>query len=275
MHLVSLLGKYIPVQQKKKLRYIIHHFLVRIYAAKDLLSVRTKEHYVLPPPLLRHRVHGKLDLKSFMSIGKQCSEDITANLGLAGADIQSMENILDFGCGCGRVLQWLSKQNKQAHYDGVDIDEAAINWCNNNILSADFFNNEFLPPLPFDDDKFDLVYAVSVFSHIDEEAHLLWLKEIQRIVRPGGYFVVSYHGRHSQEILTLKEKNTIEEHGFLFKVESCGKFKLDGLPDSYQSAFISQKYIEDHWSSYFDIKKVVAKGMNGYQDIVVMQKRQN
>ena len=44
---------------------------------------------------------------------------------------------------------------------------------------------------PYPDDSFDVVYACSVFSHLPETLHLLWLAEIRRVLRPGGVLVAT------------------------------------------------------------------------------------
>jgi SAM-dependent methyltransferase len=53
------------------------------------------------------------------------------------------------------------------------------------------------PPLAFADGDFDLVVAISIWSHYGEAAAVRWLDEMHRIVRPGGYFIFSTHGLQS------------------------------------------------------------------------------
>ena len=51
-----------------------------------------------------------------------------------------------------------------------------------------------LPPLPFDDARFDLVLGYSVFTHLNVQYQDAWLGELRRLVRPGGILLLSISG---------------------------------------------------------------------------------
>ena len=213
-----------------------------------------------------------MDLIPFVKVGSRCAKDIQAIMQLAGESIASRNSVLDFGCGCGRTLNWLSKDNASVSFFGTDIDEESIDWCRKNYPDIEFHVNDLSPPLSFPNNSFDLVYAVSVFSHLEEKNHLEWLEELHRVLNPSGFLLVSYHGTKSQALLSVQERNSIATKGFLFKVEGLGKYKLDGLPDIYQSAYISTSYIKEHWSKYFKIENIIDEGMNAHQSVVLMRK---
>jgi ubiquinone/menaquinone biosynthesis C-methylase UbiE len=61
--------------------------------------------------------------------------------------------------------------------------------------------NTILPHLPFEDRYFDVVYAGSVFTHIDDLA-TTWFLELRRVLRAGGMLYVTIHDRHSIQLLT-------------------------------------------------------------------------
>src|SRR5262249_36022192 len=118
----------------------------------------------LPPEALRHRVHGAADAESFLEIGRQCAQDIVAALECVGRAPESFEAVLDFGCGCGRVLRWLMPRFGSARLFGSDIDRQALAWCASNLPGGSFTLNAGLPPTGFATQSFDLIYAISVFS---------------------------------------------------------------------------------------------------------------
>ena len=54
-----------------------------------------------------------------------------------------------------------------------------------------FAVNDPMPPLSFEAEKFDFIYAISVFSHLDDNHTALWLQELQRIAAPDAILAIS------------------------------------------------------------------------------------
>ena len=102
--------------------------------------------------------------------------------------------MLDFGCGCGRVTRnWAGLSGVQVA--GTDLSRPAVDWCRRHLPFARFEENGLEPPLVFDDESFDLVYALSVFTHLTADLQLAWRDELRRVLRPGGFLLVTTHGR--------------------------------------------------------------------------------
>ena len=87
--------------------------------------------------------------------------------------------ILDVGCGTGANLLMLSKFGEA---EGVDISEDALAFCRERGL--DKVKLGAGEELPYDDRTFDLVTALDVVEHMDDD--LAGLKEMRRVLRPGG-----------------------------------------------------------------------------------------
>ena len=116
----------------------------------------------------------------------QATEQLTA---LAGRS-------LDVGCGAGFVLQYLNDQSFHLHPFGVDVSEIAVAKARMR-LGSDFPNVEKrivqaeAKSLPFDSDYFSLVTSFDVLDHVKESDIIGSLREIGRVVRPGGMFLGS------------------------------------------------------------------------------------
>ena len=92
--------------------------------------------------------------------------------------------ILDLGCGTGTMLQYLARYGQA---EGIDADEGAVRFCHERGVHQ--VQQVETMPLPFEDDTFDLVTALDVLEHIDDDRGTL--RELYRITRPGGRIMLS------------------------------------------------------------------------------------
>jgi SAM-dependent methyltransferase len=110
--------------------------------------------------------------------------------------------VLDFGCGAGRTLRhFLGEATAGTEVWGVDIDPASIDWLAAHLAPPlHVARSSPEPPLPFADGSFDLIWALSVFTHLVAPAR--WLAELHRVLAPGGLLIASYMGRYNGEAFT-------------------------------------------------------------------------
>src|SRR5207244_2931679 len=120
-----------------------------------------------------------------------------------------IDSVLDFGCGCGRVTRYWNDFGGEV--SGSDVSAKAVAWCRANLTFARFEVNRLAPPLAFPDEQFDLVYALSVFTHLTEELQLAWRDELRRVLRPGGRLFVTTHGRSYAPRLDAGERERFEQ----------------------------------------------------------------
>jgi SAM-dependent methyltransferase len=229
----------------------------------------------VPPERLISRVHGTSDAGGFGQVGKTVALDIYGAVAPRRPLDQPMR-ILDFGCGCGRVLRYVGIIAAKAAFDASDIDKEAIAWCQDNFPGEAgrsrfaFTVNSDLPPLAFAEGSFDLVYAISVFTHLPEDMQLRWLVELKRVTRPGGLLVISTAGAHLiREHLDPDHLRRLDEKGFYYHPFGS----TDGLPDYYQAAWHTRPYVERAWSEFLDVIEFVPAGISGHQDLVLCRRR--
>jgi SAM-dependent methyltransferase len=214
-----------------------------------------------PGDLLVERVTGSTDRNWFFESGRASVDELQRTLAIAGRTLDSFESILDFGCGCGRMLLWLEKVGASSKLHGADIDAEAIAWASEHIPYCSFTANAPDPPLPYDDGAFDLVFNHSVFTHIDARRQDAWLRELHRVTRPGALLVLSVHG----------EWAVGEDEGHLFVAEMRQSAEL-GHPEWYASAFHAPWYVFEHWGAWFTIRAYVPKAALGLQDHVLLER---
>ncbi len=235
----------------------------------DRIERKTRPDFLnQPPPMLRFRVGGTASLDEFLAVGRSTADRISAALESIGRSLGSFQSILDFGCGCGRTLVPLMNDYPTVAAFGTDVDRAAIEWCRVHLVTGSFSVNSELPPCPYPDGSFDLIYCISVFTHLSAERQLRWLSELHRVIRPNGIVIVSIHGEKTWDLLPPDDVVHLREEGFLFNKSS----KLHGImPDWYHTAFHSREYVERVFSSVFEVRSYIEAGL-GYQDLVVLRR---
>jgi len=172
----------------------------------DLLSTAyyRAQGFRIPPRSLRTTA-GSPGVRRFIEAGRNCAAPLLGALESAGSSLEDSDAVLDFGCGCGRVFQHLYRRCPGA-LRGCDVNRPAIEWMRGNFPEAEFEVNDFTPPLPYAAGRFDLVFSVSVFTHIDEEQQFAWLDELSRALRPGGLALLTVTGQWGMEKLRARRR---------------------------------------------------------------------
>jgi ubiquinone/menaquinone biosynthesis C-methylase UbiE len=137
----------------------------------------------------------------FLLSGEQLVISMKEILEKGGYFAKTGDRILDFGCGAGRLIRWLADIVDSCEVWGTDVSTEAIIWCKNNLTPPfRFATTTTSPSLPFEDKYFDLIYAGSVFTHIDDLADA-WFLELRRILKPEGMLYVTIHDQNSIKLL--------------------------------------------------------------------------
>jgi SAM-dependent methyltransferase len=131
-----------------------------------------------------------------------------------GAGNDTPYRILEWGCGPARIVRHLPELARRDGLDvrcsGSDLNRASIAWAAAQIDGVTFAVNDLEPPTQWPSDHFDFVYSWSVFTHLSERRHHLWITELTRVLRPGGVLVVTTHGRNLLARLSPGEQQRFE-----------------------------------------------------------------
>jgi SAM-dependent methyltransferase len=158
----------------------------------------------VPPARLRALVAGA-DRQKFLAFGGSMFQLIVDTLRNNGAPVHTLGAVLDFGCGCGRVLRYWHGVSGPRIY-GTDYNPRLVEWGQRNLPFARVSANTRSPPLPYESETFDCVYAVSVFTHLSEALQTAWMAELLRVTRPGGVLILTTHGERRLEPLTERQR---------------------------------------------------------------------
>ena len=207
--------------------------------------------------------------------------------------LEPENKVLDIGSGIGRTAVALTKfLNNKGKYEGFDVVEKGIKWCNNKIkkehpnfnfiyvpLSNDLYNNNKVKAsnykFPYDDNSFDKVFLFSVFTHMLPDEITNYLFEIKRVLKPGGLCLSTFFIYNSKN-----EEKIINNGTFSFPFDK-GNYKL--MSDEVKSANIAlkEKFLEKiildtglrRLKTIDGFWKIGVKNQksNEFQDIIIME----
>ena len=186
-----------------------------------------------------------------------------------GFNLRTARAIMELGCGSARLIRHLRCLDG-VRLVGSDVKPEFMDWCSKNIPGVEFFANELEPPLKFAaDNTFDLVYAQSVFTHIPLATQQDWIKEMHRIIRPGGFALFSILGPyHQQQMLSKAELEVLNRDGH-YELDSNAKnasvsTQVIGSWDVFQT----RKENMDVFGKYFEVCDYVPAKL----DLLVLRK---
>jgi SAM-dependent methyltransferase len=252
--------------------------------------------YPLPDRFLRDRIVGEgVSDEDFHRGGLVDWRQLERGLRNGGYDFERPGSVLDFGCGCARILRFFGVYANTTTFYGADVDAEAIAWCARHLDFAQFVHLAFRPPTRFASETFQGLVSFSVFSHLSEELHLLWLEELHRITAPGAILVVSTQGERVMRLILDGEreglfppKERLAESLSAIHANGFGFFPYETLQptddrnrdayarwplDSYGAAFVLEPYIRDRWGQLFDVLEHRAHP-DGWQDFTLLRRRE-
>ena len=226
----------------------------------------------IPPARLIYLVAGSYSIEWFLTLGRDGAQSIVETLARHDIDVAKLNAVLDFGCGCGRVLRYFARY-KGVRLHGTDYNPRPIAWCRQRLgggsqsgSAAQFETNQLAPPLPYPDASFDLVYALSVFTHLDEELQRAWLDELRRVSKPGGHVLITMHGAAYLPGLSPPEQAEFAADRLVVR-----RRHLAGK--NICTTFCSQRYVQERLLHAGEMLEFVPEGARGNptQDLYLLR----
>ena len=158
------------------------------------------------------------------------------------------KRVLDFGCGTGRTLRHCLKEAEIAEIWGVDVDGAYISEVQ-TTLCPPIQARQCQPDPPLDlEPGFDLIWAISVFTHLTDNS-IAWLLEMHRLLKPGGLLIASYIGRWNSQYVAAEPWD--EDRVGMNVLQHTQPWDRGG-----PTVLISDWWLHAHWGRAFEIVQI-------------------
>jgi SAM-dependent methyltransferase len=224
-----------------------------------------------PEPGHRERIYGEADLGKFRVAGATAFTQLREGLrAVTGLDYTDLPDILEFGCGCGRTTRHFA--DLPVRLTGADVLPANVAWLRQHLPFARYESIPQRSPTALPSAAFDLAIGVTTFSYLTEDCQFEWLAELRRVVRPGGYVLVTVQGETALVLgrASLRQYRRLLREGIVDRLEEGPDGFLPELGD-YRGTFHSEAYLRREWGRYFGVAAVLPAWF-GVQDLVVLRR---
>jgi len=166
-------------------------------------------------------------------------------------------NVLDFGCGWGRLIRLFYKYTPYNKIYGVDPWDKSLERCLTYNLKCNFAQTNWVTDnLHFNNTEFDLVYAFSVFTHLSLESTNAALSEIRKRISNNGILAITIRPEEYWRLHKEHHDKNIDLHGILSEFRTMG-FAFVPHPEkvkqgsfNYGDTSISLDYINVNWKEW-------------------------
>jgi len=192
----------------------------------------------------------KFAIESYFHHGRSDAYKIAAliqSLPFSNEQPEKKIRVLDFASGFGRVVRHLPNLMAKYNISAADIHPAACEFINTRFNIPTFLSSTKPGDLNVGN-NYDYVYAMSLFSHLPDEAFGPWLKALYNILSPGGYLIFTVHGtatldRRSDFFAPIYDK--AKGFGYLMLSEQND---LDSV--SYGTMIVGMEYMSQAFNTF-------------------------
>lgn len=175
-------------------------------------------------------------VRDYLSDGWRTFHELTRVLDKVDKRVFRVQSFLEFACGHGRFTRHLAQALPLGAVTASDVVPGSVDFVCHHFGVRGFYSTtrpEDLPP----SGTHEVVFALSLFSHLPEATWQRWLSVLYERVAPGGALVVSLHGDKCARLNGV----SLEQQPFVF-YPSSESHAIDGA--TYGTTFTRRDWVE-------------------------------
>lgn len=239
----------------RKLPEPIKRVLLKVYYCPidPIGTLKGEGKSMIPPKRLQSSGGG-----DYETIGREYTKQLVQMGGLKPTD-----SVLDIGCGIGRMAIHLTDYLKGGSYIGFDVMPHSISWCNKRIRKkynnfqfnlANIYNGMYNKKgkysasnyrFPYDDNTFDFVFLISVFTHMKRHEHENYLSEATRVLKEHGTCFSTYYLLNEETVKKMKYEDNATQQNFQYRLDEVSYSSYKDVAEiaiAYEEDYIRHQY---------------------------------
>lgn len=227
----------------------------RLRASNDAFIAANPE-FALPPADLAFDALGHVDWAGYRETGELQAAGIAEVIRTTHPE--GPIAVLEWGCGPGRLIRHMPSllTGQNPTLVGADYNSRSIEWNREHLAGIAFVQNDLHPPLDLPADRFDVIYCVSVFTHLSEDVQLAWASELLRVLKPGGLLICTTQGDAFRRMLVTPSEHARYDAG---EVVVLGNYR-EGR--KYFLAIHPERFVRDKLlAAYAGVRQIRTRAM--------------
>jgi len=202
----------------------------------------------------------------------ECLLDVLKDLNY---NIDHIHSFLDFACGYGRSIRFLVHRIPKDKVTVADVDKSAVDFCKKTFGVKGFYS-VMDPEKLYHNDKYDIIYVVSLFTHLALPLWEAWFKRLYDLLNDNGVLIFSTHGASVYEQCDDFGKNLFDQpvRGFFYnRMSETTRLSLD----EYGTTIVYPDFVVNfiYQNNCGKLLGFYPKKLNNHHDIYAVMKCKN
>ncbi|WP_353235160.1 class I SAM-dependent methyltransferase [Diaphorobacter ruginosibacter] len=206
-------------------------------------------------------------IRDYLADGWRTLSELVLLLEEVNHPLLRMGSVLEFASGHGRFTRHLVKALGAQRVVANDVVADSVDFAR-RTFGVEGFVSPSVPEQVRWDRQHDLVFVLSLFTHLPASTWSRWLRRIYDMVAPGGVLVFTTHGAEA----VFKQNVTLDENGYFF-VASSESNAIDG--QEYGTTFTSEAFVRARIAEHLPnarLLKLAPRQFWHHQDAYVVEK---